>query len=81
MWVPRAWGSWLTTIVPGAEIHVSGALLARDLHRGFHERAADAFTASVGHHVELGQVALERLHPDRFAEAQHGEPVRPGVGE
>jgi hypothetical protein len=60
---------------------VIGAHVASKLERGLHQRTPESLPAPVGSHVELRQVALERLRPDSRAAAQHREPVRPGSSD
>jgi hypothetical protein len=55
---------------------VARALGTRDLEDLIHQRAPDPAAAFVRDHVQLRQVALERLDPDRPAKAQDGDAVR-----
>jgi photosystem II stability/assembly factor-like uncharacterized protein len=51
-------------------------LAASELDRRLHQRPPESLTAPVGDHVELRQVALERLRPDRWAEAKNRQSLR-----
>ena len=68
-------------VLAGVELHVVGALAARELDRGVHQRPPEPLPAPVGHDVELGEVALQVLGPQRRAEAQDGQPFRSGAGQ
>ena len=52
-----------------------GPLLAGDLNRGLHQRPPEPPAARSRNYVELCQVALERVTPNRGAETQHSKPV------
>jgi hypothetical protein len=50
-------------------------LTAGEFDRGLHQGPAEPVRAAVGRHVELLDVALERVLPRRGAEAQHDQSV------
>jgi hypothetical protein len=55
---------------------VGRALLSGEFHRGLHQRLPESLPTSLGNHVEVLQVGVERLVPERRAESEHRQPVR-----
>jgi len=62
-------------------VHVSRTLLTSELDRGLHQRPPQPLPASVGHHVQLLDVAVERFLPERRTESEHREPIGLGSTE
>jgi drug/metabolite transporter (DMT)-like permease len=63
-------------VLARAEVHMGGTGVAGGVHRGLHQRPPESLPAPLGDHVELLQVAVERVGPDRGPEPEHCQPVR-----
>src|ERR671934_2394232 len=63
-------------VLARTEVDVVGALLAGELDRRLHQRQAEAAPPVGGRDVELGQVALEALAPDRGPKPKHRQTIR-----
>ena len=64
-----------------SDLHRVGAALSSLFKRGLHQCTAKSASTAGGGDIQLGEIALETLAPDRLPKAKNREPVGTIAGE